>query len=281
MMDQADEDPQRYPHGWLAQADTGQHGMDKAVSAHRRQLRSRLRRLAVVATTVTVALAILVISGGERSAPPKPGSSRALGAAREISTLLADIPQSANTLGQPTAMLTLRWYGDLECPFCREFALGALPSIISRWVRDGRLKIEYLSMETATRSPSVFQLQQVAALAAGMQDKMWNFIELFYHEQGEEDSGYVTERYLNGLASQIPGLNVTLWREDRFDPELASLVAAERRAARLHHFRGTPTFLIGQTDGTIYKLKARSLTEPKFFAGAIEYLLSRSADKAR
>ena len=40
--------------------------------------------------------------------------------------------------------------------------------------------------------------------AAGKQNKMWNFIETFYHEQGEEDSGYVTEKYLQGIASAGP-----------------------------------------------------------------------------
>jgi hypothetical protein len=51
-------------------------------------------------------------------------------------------------------------------------------------VRGGELKIEYRSLETATREPEVFKAQQLAALAAGKQDRMWNFIETFYHEQG-------------------------------------------------------------------------------------------------
>ena len=44
---------------------------------------------------------------------------------------------------------------------------------------------------------------------------MWDYLELFYHEQGEEGSGYVTERYLRGLASQVPGLNLAAWSAAR------------------------------------------------------------------
>src|ERR1700685_2396304 len=77
-------------------------------------------------------------------------------------------------------------------------ATQAPPSIIDSYVRNGKVKIEYRSMETATRDPDTFDIQQVAALAAGQQDKLWNFIELFYHEQGKEDSGYVTESFLQG-----------------------------------------------------------------------------------
>jgi hypothetical protein len=47
-----------------------------------------------------------------------------------------------------------------------------------------KVRVEYRSLETATHDPEVFKLQQVAALAAGAQDRMWNFIETFYHEQG-------------------------------------------------------------------------------------------------
>jgi protein-disulfide isomerase len=218
------------------------------VSAERSgRRRTRLRRLGLVVTLVVGVLAMIVVTAGGSSTPPKAGSARAITTAQAIGASLAGIPQNANTLGRPTAPITLRWFGDLECPFCKEFALGALPSIIQRWVRGGELKIEYLSMETATREPRVFQTQQVAALAAGLQNRMWNFIETFYHEQGEEDSGYVTERYLHGLAGQIPGLNVALWQQDRYDPQLAGQVATESNAAKRARYRGTPTFLMGHS----------------------------------
>ncbi len=89
--------------------------------------------------------------------------------------------------------MTLKYFGDLECPICKEFTLGVLPTLIQKYVRTGKLKIEYHSLETATREPEIFKTQQVAAYAAGKQNLAWDFIELFYHEQGEEDSGYVTK----------------------------------------------------------------------------------------
>ena len=56
-----------------------------------------------------------------------------------------------------------------------------LPYLIETYVRSGKLKIEYRSLETATLNLEKFKAQQLAALAAGRQNKMWNFIELFYH----------------------------------------------------------------------------------------------------
>ena len=58
------------------------------------------------------------------------------------------------------------------------------------------MQVVYKALQTATRDQQTFQLQQVAALAAGQQQRFWNYAELFYHEQGQEDSGYVNESYL-------------------------------------------------------------------------------------
>jgi hypothetical protein len=129
----------------------------------------------------------------------------------------------------PTAPVTLQYFGDLECPVCRAFTIGALPSVIGKWVRGGQLKVEYRSLETATREPEVFRSQQVAALAAGRQNRMWNFVETFYHEQGEEDTGYVTENFIQGIAKQVPGLNLTAWTSERGEPG-AVKPAGKRRA---------------------------------------------------
>ena len=128
-------------------------------------------------------------------------------------------------------------------------------------------------METATREPQVFKTQQVAALAAGMQNKLWYFIETFYHEQGEEDSGYVTSSYLRKLAQQVPALNLSLWEDDRHDPELASQVAEDLQAVRHTRFRGTPAVLIRLIGGESQEFNPSSLTTPASFDGAIEKLL--------
>jgi len=236
--------------------------------------RTRLTQLAVVATVVVVAIVVVLIatSGGGTKAV-KTGSPAASKAARDVSALLGGIPQSGNVLGSPTAPVTLQFFSDLECPVCKEFTLGALPSLIQTWVRPGRLKIEDRALEMATREPETFKTQQVAALAAGKQGKMWDYLELFYHEQGEEGSGYVTERYLRGLASQVPGLNLAAWSAARNDPAFENTITGDEQAATSEGFNGTPSFLIGKTGGRMQKLEYSSLTDPSSFNAAIEQLL--------
>lgn len=184
--------------------------------------------------------------------------------------LLAGITQRANALGEPTAPVTLAYFGDLECPFCKEFTLQMLPSIIEKWVRSGSLRIEYHALETATPEPEVFEAQQVAALAAGKQNKEWNFIETFYREQGEEGSGYVTEAFLDGIAGQVAGLDVSRWTSDRSDPELAREIARDEEDAAEAGLNGTPAFLIGKSGG---RLTAFSPSDATSFDAAIDRIL--------
>jgi protein-disulfide isomerase len=237
---------------------------------------SRRRRLQLLGGVIAIVVVAIVVVLAATSGSKKPGlakGSEKTKVAKEVSALVGGIPESAIVLGKPKAPVTLQYFGDLECPICKEFTLGALPFLINKWVRAGDLRIEYHSLETATREPETFKKQQEAALAAGAQNKMWPFIETFYHEQGEEETGYVTESYLDGLAKQVPGLNLTQWQEARSNKKYASEVEEDAQAANNQGFTGTPSFLIGPSGGSTQKLEYTSLTEPTSFDQAIEKLL--------
>jgi protein-disulfide isomerase len=256
------------------QARAQRKAMEEAAAAGAAR-RMRLTQLGIVVSVVVVAIVVVLIvtSGGSKTGIPASKTEKN-SVTKEIGTLLAGIPQSGNVLGSPTAPVTLKYFGDLECSICKEFTLGALPSVIPKWVRTGKLRIEYHSMQTATPEPETFKTQQVAAYAAGKQDKAWYFIETFYHEQGEERSGYVTEKYLQGIASQVPGLNLAQWTSDRGDPELANEITTDAQAVNNNGFTGTPSFLIGKTGGAMSKLEYPSApSDPTFLDEAVEKLL--------
>jgi protein-disulfide isomerase len=254
--------------------------------AHRRELedaeaaqavrRTRLTQLGIVVAIVVVAVVVILIAtgGSSKHGIPKSGPARNQ-VVSEVRALVGGIPESGNVLGNPRAPATLEYFGDLECPICKAFTLEALPSIVQRWVRSGKLKIEYRAMETATHGPEVFRAQQVAALAAGKQNKMWYFLEIFYHEQGEENTEYVTESYLQGLAQQVPGLNLARWTSDRSGPALISQVTSDQQAAATAGFSGTPSFQLGKTGGTLQKFEPGTFTEAAPYNAAIEKLLHR------
>ena len=253
------------------QARTQRKALEEAEAA-KAVRRTRLTQLGIVIIAVVVAIVIVLVATGGSSSKPTPSlKGEAPKIVGEVNTVVGGIPQSGNVLGNPTAPVTIAYFGDLQCPVCKQFTLGAFPAIVQKWVRTGKVRVEYRSLETATREPEEFKTQQVAAVAAGKQNKMWNFVELFYHQQGEESSGYVTQSYLEGLARQA-GVNIAKWTTDRSDPTLATSVANDAQQANNVGFNGTPSFLIGRTGGAMKKIEA-SLTNPTPFNEAIEALL--------
>jgi protein-disulfide isomerase len=217
----------------------------------RRQRRLRMLGGVVLGAVVLVAVAIAVSSGGGGKAVPKAGSGAAKASDAAVASLLSGIPQSGAQLGNGKAPVTMTYFGDLECPVCQDFTLnGGFAQLVSNDVKAGKVKIVYRAFETATRSPTTFQTQQVAALAAGEQQRFWNFVELFYHEQGTEDTPYVTESYLDGLAEQIPGLSISKWKSDRDNPALATQVQTDGQTGTKLGVQGTPTLVFQGPKGT-------------------------------
>jgi protein-disulfide isomerase len=160
----------------------------------------------------------------------------------EIPRLLSGIPQTGVRLGRASAPVRMTLYGDLECGDCRAFVLGAgFPKLVARDVRAGKVQVVYRAFQSATTSSSAFMTQQVAALAAGRQGRLWQFAMLFLHEQGVEGTDYVTEGYLDSLARQVPGLDFAAWQRARRDPALAAHVRSDRRSAKRQRVLGTPT----------------------------------------
>jgi protein-disulfide isomerase len=211
--------------------------------------RARLFRLAGVLAVAVLAVAILVIisstGGGGKGA-----SKSSAATAADVDALLVGIPQSGTTLGAPTAPVTVTEYGDLECPFCADFAKGAENQLISKDVRSGQVKLIYRSLQTATQDPTLFSTQQTAAYAAGAQGRAANFIELFYNEQGIEGSGYVTTGFLNGLARQIPGLDYSKWQSASSSTTYSNAVLSDQQDAAKAGFSSTPTIVVSGPNGS-------------------------------
>ena len=160
---------------------------------------------------------------------------------------LSGIPQSGVTIGSPNAKVTVTEYGDLQCPICRDFALGAENQLISNDVKAGRVKLVYKSLETASGSspnPGIFPTQQAAAYAAGAQGKAWNYILVFYHQQGQEGTAYVNQTFLNDIAQSIPGLNFSKWKSNSSSSTYTAQVQSDQQQATTRGFSSTPTIVV-------------------------------------
>ena len=158
--------------------------------------------------------------------------------------MLDGIPQDGTTLGRANAPVTLLEYADLQCPYCAQWAIRALPALVEDYVRAGKLRIEFRGLafvgpdsDTALRT----------ALAAGRQDRLWHVVELLYANQGAENSGWVTDDLIATLTASVPGLHPEQVAADRQSAAVDAEIAKAQAHARAANVRGTPAFEIGRT----------------------------------
>jgi protein-disulfide isomerase len=196
------------------------------------KLSSGLGFLALIAVAVVV-----VVSGSQNSS----GDASSISDAQAVNQLLKGIPQEGLTLGRAGAKVTLLEFGDLQCPFCKGYSEEVLPQVIEGQVRDGEAKLEFnnFTIIGPQSTPA-----GAAAIAAGKQGRGWNFVELFYRNQGAEDSGYVTDEFLTAIAKGAGVPDIARWNEDRKSKPVLDEVAATTAKAEQLGFTGTPSFAV-------------------------------------
>ena len=240
-------------------------------SAGARDSRARVRLYQVTALLVTAAaiaaVLVAVLSSGSTS-ELAPG--RAVPGQAETLALFAGIPQHGIALGDPHAPATLVEFGDLQCPSCATFAKDALPAIVSRYVRPGRLMLVFRGLDFIGQDS-----QRAARMAAAVaeQNHLWQFVELMYRNQGAENSGFVTDTYLRALAGAIPGVEVTRALGARHSTAVQAELGAARTLALHMHVASTPSFLLSRGAGPARNFAPAGLDGGSFEA-PIERLLA-------
>jgi protein-disulfide isomerase len=108
---------------------------------------------------------------------------------------------------------------------------------------------------------------QVAAGAA-QQNRRWSFADLFYRNQGEENTGYVTPAFLAKIAAGARVNGAEALAQPPAGAATAQL-AADQTLSNRYAFNATPSFLIGKTGGAPQPLTQVDVTDPTSFASAI------------
>jgi protein-disulfide isomerase len=218
---------------------------DSAAALARKRRVQYLSLAAFGAVAVVVALIVISQSGGDKKTDTPTNVANVKGVA-QVNSELQGLSQSGQTLGDANAPVTLTEFGDPQCPVCREFAEQIAPQVISGEVRSGNAKYVY---EPYLIIGPDSKPAMKAILAAGEQQKFWNYLQLFYANQGEENSGYVTDDFLTSLANAI-GLDVGKWNESRNSSKWDAVISKGTTDAEGFGFNGTPSLVAQGPKGT-------------------------------
>jgi protein-disulfide isomerase len=216
---------------------------------------SMLARLGLLAgLAVVIVLVAVVVAGGGG------GSSHKAASPAATESALKGIPQSGIALGSPKAPVTMVEFADLQCPFCAQYHRDVFPTLLKRYIRTGKLRVELHLLRFI--GPDSDRLARVAA-AASEQNRMWQFVALAYARQGTENSGYATQQFIDKLAADA-GLKQT-----SAGAAADKQVRQSEQIAKTLGISSTPSFLIGPTGGPFQRLEPSELT-PGAFIPAIQ-----------
>lgn len=239
----------------------------------------RKRRLWQVGSTLVVAIAIVVIAVLVASSG---GNDQKVSTREKVKTtdLFSGVAQSGVTLGNPQAKVTMYEFADLQCPFCREYTVGqggndpnaVFPQIVNKYVKPGKVKIVWRNL-TFIGPDSVTAAR--AALAAGQQNRLWDFVDLFYKNQGTENTGYVTDQFIQNIASGVTGLDPNKMKADESSPVIEQELGEAQNQAQQFKINSTPSFLLQVKNGQPQKLNYSQFTLSQF-SGPIDQALKQA-----
>lgn len=193
---------------------------------------------AVVAAVVVVGVLIgFSVTGGSTDSE----TVDSLDDVAQIQAMLEGIPAAGATIGDPNAPIEIIEFGDLQCPACRDASVETIPELVERYVEPGQVRLTYqpIAFIGADSERGAF-----GALAAAQQDALWPFVEVLFHNQGAENSGWLSDDTMAATAEAI-GIDAERWRADYDNSDL--VVPAYREAQSVADENGvnsTPTFIV-------------------------------------
>jgi protein-disulfide isomerase len=218
----------------------------------------------VLAAIVAVAIVIAVTSGGDSSSKTAATTGTGTGTSAvsglkgvdAVTNEFSGIPQNGNVLGDPNARATMMVFADMQCPFCAEFENGAMPVLVRRYVRPGKLKIIFQPI-AILGNDSVLGARAVAA--AAQQNKMFDYAALLYRNQGEENTGYLTQDYVKKIGGATPGVDVAKLTADLKSAPVNKLLNNAQAIATSGKVTSTPSFFVAKSGGTLQPLEVTDL----------------------
>jgi protein-disulfide isomerase len=247
----------------------------KGVGGRRRQASPRALAIAggvVLVVIIAIVLGVVLSSGGSSgggvvSASDISGlgttgsatSPVALPGSPDANALFKGIPQKGLTLGNPNAPVHMEMFIDVQCPFCRDYETNNLPTIVTKYIREGKVQL--------TLKPWAFLGPQsdsgrLGLIAASFQNKGFQYAKVLYDNQGQEESGWLNGQMMANIAASVTGLNLPRWQADT-NSSAPKTVASKVDALVKSNSKivGTPTVFVGPKGGKLAYVGVQG-TEP-------------------
>jgi protein-disulfide isomerase len=198
-------------------------------------------RIVLGAIAVLLAGIVYSVAVGE-SGPPK----ITLQGEEQVQQLIGGIAQDGPYLGSQDAPVTIQVFNDLQAPSGAAFELRTVDPLIEAYVRTGKARVE-LRHFSFTSQPT--NLAAYAAAAAGVQDREWQYADLFFRNQDQAPHGTVTDEFLRDIANADEELDADRWQKDLDAPRIKKQVEADGQLATDLRLTAAPAVIVTGPSG--------------------------------
>jgi protein-disulfide isomerase len=212
---------------------------DSKSAASKRRVQYGALAFFIAAALIGGLIAISQSGGGDDNGSGSAAAGNVAGST-EVNAELNGIAQSKTVLGDAKAPVTVIEYGDLQCPVCREFSLQTAPTLVDM-ARSGEIKYDFRQWTIIGPDSTP---AGAAAMAAGEQGRYWQFIQLFYRNQGPENGGYVTDDFLASIAKGAGVPDLATWKTDSDPAKWTATFKQDDADATAAGFTGTPSISV-------------------------------------
>jgi protein-disulfide isomerase len=229
-------------------------GKNEAASAEATASQSKKQGINIAAAIVTcaamIAIALVLIL---RPAPTTPSAAQPTTPA---ATATVD-SNNVHTAGEPfigsaTAPVTIAYWFDYQCPFCKQNELTTMPEIVSNYVDTGKVKIVFKDY-AFLGSDSQTLGQYGRAVWAVDPAKFGAWHDAIFAAQGTENSGWATQKEILSVTNTVLGsaesqkvAQLVATNGDTYQAEMD----ADKAEAGTFGIQGTPAFIIGTQEIT-------------------------------
>ncbi|HQT92405.1 MAG TPA: thioredoxin domain-containing protein [Candidatus Kryptobacter bacterium] len=210
-------------------------------------------KLAQLSTPLSVLAAGILIAGAVLWSNGHPNQQTAAGTPnQQPPAQTADISKVKTAgdpfVGNPNAPVTVAYWFDYQCPFCKQNEETAMPQIVSDYVDTGKVKIvfkdyQFLGADSQTLGQTARAVWDVAP------DKFYEWHKAVYDNQGTENTGWATPDKIRSITIGVLGavdtdkvLALVKTNGAAYQKEMD----ADRVEGSGFGVTGTPSFIIGK-----------------------------------
>ena len=165
-------------------------------------------------------------------------------------TIASFYDNASPILGDLNAPLTMVEFGDYQCTFCKKFFHETEESIITNYVKTGKVKILFKDF-IVVNEDSVNAAS--AAHCANDQEMFWQYHSILYNNWDGEDTGWASFERLHEFANELE-LDMNEFSKCMSESKWEELVHSSQADGRIVGVTATPTFFIIDQSNNILKI---------------------------